>query len=98
MIIRLHELSALKPPQEGTPEYHNAKENLQEMVRLVEAVRSVDTIGVMVTGRGEKEDADRNATYSEGSGKDGQALLKKALRVDGDYYVVDSERTMQSRD
>lgn len=94
MITRLHELSALRPPLEGTPEYKIVKESLQEMVRLVEAVRSVDTAEVLVTGRGEREDADRNATYPEGSGKEGQSLLKNAPRVDGNYYVVDSERKM----
>ena len=39
---RLHELSALIPPTEGTPEYDTTKEELDELVRLVEAVKLVN--------------------------------------------------------
>lgn len=39
---RLHELSALIPPGQGTPEYDATKKELDELVRLVEAVRLVN--------------------------------------------------------
>lgn len=42
---RLHELSALIPPTEGTPEYDTTKKELDELVRLVEAVKLVNVNG-----------------------------------------------------
>ncbi|KZS98098.1 hypothetical protein SISNIDRAFT_481960 [Sistotremastrum niveocremeum HHB9708] len=43
---RLHELSALVPPQEGTPEHAELKSRMEELIRLVEAVKLVDTSSV----------------------------------------------------
>ncbi|KAG8218820.1 hypothetical protein J3R82DRAFT_4498 [Butyriboletus roseoflavus] len=39
---RLHELSALIPPTQGTLEYDTTKKELDELVRLVEAVKLVN--------------------------------------------------------
>ncbi|KAF8974668.1 hypothetical protein BDZ97DRAFT_1911830 [Flammula alnicola] len=91
-INRLYELSALIPPKEGTPQYKAVAKDLEEMVRLVEAVRLVDTSGISVTGRGEKEDADRENFSLEDSEETGHALLKHASRTQDQFYVVDSER------
>ncbi len=43
---KLHQLSALVPPTEGTPEHERIRRELEEMVRLVEAVKLVDTSSV----------------------------------------------------
>ncbi|KAH9482432.1 hypothetical protein JR316_0004532 [Psilocybe cubensis] len=93
-ITRLYDLSALIPPQEGTPQFEAVKSDLEEMVRLVEAVRLVDTSSVSVSGRGEKEDADRNIAPIDPSqlGEVGQQLLKHASQTKDQFYVVDSER------
>src|ERR1700726_1975437 len=39
---RLHELSALLPPAEDTPEHDALKRELDELIRLVEAVKLVE--------------------------------------------------------
>ncbi|KAE9405944.1 hypothetical protein BT96DRAFT_1015205 [Gymnopus androsaceus JB14] len=92
---RLHELSALIPPEEGTPEYEKLKRELEELVRLVEAVKLVDTQGVQpaelrpifVEGveEGEKEDFEEDKDA-------GRTLLKHASRTNDDFYVVEADR------
>lgn len=88
---KLYKLSALIPPEEGSPEYENMKHELQEMIRLVEAVRLVDTTGVTVPRRKVEEDADR-ANLALTAEHDGRKLLASAPRTHGDFYVVESER------
>ncbi|OJT13368.1 hypothetical protein TRAPUB_10134 [Trametes pubescens] len=39
---RLHELSALIPPEEGSPEHARLTEEIEDLVKLVEAVKLVD--------------------------------------------------------
>lgn len=92
IIHRLYELSALICPKEDTSQLKSVQEELEEMVRLVEAVRLVDTSGISVKGRGENEDADRQAVYPEQRGKSGQDLLKHASRIQDQFYIVDSDR------
>ncbi|PAV20512.1 hypothetical protein PNOK_0313900 [Pyrrhoderma noxium] len=41
--LKLHDLSALIPPEEGTEAHEELKNELEEMMRLVEAVKLVDT-------------------------------------------------------
>lgn len=82
------------PPEEGTPNYNALKQNLEEMIRLVEAVRSVDA-SELLTGRSEKEDADLVAPQTILSGEIGQELLKHASHISDKFYVVDSERRRQ---
>ena len=88
---KLYELSALIPPEEGTPDYENIKHDLEEMIRLVEAVRLVDTTGVSLEGRKVEEDADRKYNVSTVD-NDGRALLQLASQTQNGFYVVDSER------
>ena len=90
-IQKLYQLSALTPPEQDTLQYKAVKKDLEEMIRLVEAVRLVDTTGVSVRGRREKEDADRENLALE-SETSGQALLQHAYRTQNEFYVVDSER------
>jgi len=89
---RLYELSSLVPFDEGTQNYNAVKESLEEMIKLVEAVRLVETSRVSLAGRGEKEDADLGTPRTVPSGGAGQELLKHASRKSDQFYVVDSER------
>ncbi|KAH8830625.1 hypothetical protein DL96DRAFT_1707434 [Flagelloscypha sp. PMI_526] len=50
-INKLHRLSALKPPEEHTPEFTRLKVELEQLVKLVEAVKLVDTSGVEIAPR-----------------------------------------------
>ncbi|KAJ3539720.1 hypothetical protein NMY22_g4611 [Coprinellus aureogranulatus] len=96
---KLHVLSALAPPAEGTPEHAQITKELEEMIRLVEAVRLVDTEGVVVAGRGEVEDMDRKHYGNpEDVRKDGygQELLRHAAKTVNEYYVVEADRTRRS--
>lgn len=88
---KLYELSALIPPEESTPEYENVKHDLEEMIRLVEAVKLVDTDGVTVRGRKVEEDADKEYVIST-TDNDGQALLQLASQTQNGFYVVESDR------
>lgn len=74
---------------------------MEEMVRLVEAVKLINTDGVVVMGRGEREDTDRSDTQQgiESSPKEdstGQALLKHASRTMEGFYIVEADRTRTS--
>ncbi|KAF9534956.1 hypothetical protein CPB83DRAFT_843228 [Crepidotus variabilis] len=91
-IQKLYKLSALIPPEINTTEYDKVKKNLEEMVRLVEAVKLVDTTGVVVAGRREKEDADRQQSHSDVEEGSGQELLKYSERTRDGFYIVDAER------
>jgi len=68
------------------------KQNLEDMVKLVEAVKLVDT-SELLEGRSGKEDADLVAPQTILSGEIGQELLKHASRISDQLYVVDSERS-----
>ncbi|KAJ7781541.1 hypothetical protein B0H16DRAFT_1498746 [Mycena metata] len=88
----LHDLSALVPPEENTPEYKKLKTGLEELIRLVEAVKIVDTEGVPAFGR---EDAGRPAeadaadvTAHEG----GRSLLNHSARIHNGFYIVDADK------
>ncbi|KIM67848.1 hypothetical protein SCLCIDRAFT_1209981 [Scleroderma citrinum Foug A] len=97
---RLHELSALVPPEEGTPEHETMRRELERLVKLVEAVKLVkfdchadDTIPdgrIWAQGKGIplKVDISR-AGVDETRGKD---LLKLASRTLDGMYVVETNR------
>jgi hypothetical protein len=100
---RLHELSALIPPNEGTPEHNELKKELEELIRLVEAVRLVDVSDM------DGERVPDGRIWAEGTGippgereesedeiVGGQALLQHAARVSDSMYVVDSDRTTKA--
>ena len=90
-IDRLYELSALAPPKKDTLQYEQLKKDLEGMVKLVEAVKQVNTNGVPLVGRGEKEDGDRMQQISQ-SEEHGETLLKYAARTENGFYAVDAER------
>ena len=89
-IDRLYELSALAPPKKHTLEYEKVKKDLEDVVKLVEAVKQVNTNGVSLTGRGEKEDGDRTQQNPQFGGEHGQTLLKYAARTENGLYAVDA--------
>ncbi|KAH6915171.1 hypothetical protein BKA70DRAFT_568268 [Coprinopsis sp. MPI-PUGE-AT-0042] len=94
---KLYQLSALVPPEEGSPEHAKVTRDLEEMVRLVEAVKLVDTKGTTVEAGIEREDMDRklfgNPDEQRAKEVHGQELLKLASRTVNGYYVVEADRT-----
>ncbi|KAF9452170.1 hypothetical protein P691DRAFT_805360 [Macrolepiota fuliginosa MF-IS2] len=93
ILIRLHELAALESPQEGTPQFESLKGEMSELVRLVEAVKLVDTQGIVVAARWDTEDADkRNAELAPHVIPEGQELLRHASRTQDGFYLVDADR------
>jgi len=92
----LHELSALTPPEEGTPEFRSLKQEMEELVRLVEAVKLVETDGVRPVGGRERDISDgrifAEATGGQQGGNSGHALLRYAARTSTGFYVVDADK------
>ncbi|GLB33511.1 hypothetical protein LshimejAT787_0103950 [Lyophyllum shimeji] len=92
-LARLHKLSALNPPAEGTPEHARLKEEMEEIIRLVEAVKLVATHGVQPTSHLSKDEKSPNPGLPLLEREAfGQELLQHAARTSGGFYVVDSDR------
>ncbi|KAJ7774221.1 hypothetical protein DFH07DRAFT_1057054 [Mycena maculata] len=92
MLKHLHELSALIPPKEDTPEYGRLKTELEDLVRLVEAVKMVNTENVLAY---RIEDPGRLTTAIDREQEkhpDGRSLLKHAARARDGFYVVDADK------
>ncbi|KAG5340462.1 hypothetical protein C0989_001478 [Termitomyces sp. Mn162] len=87
-LTRLHELSALRPPEKGSIEEKKLKGEMEELIRLVEAVKLVNTQGVHPTTF---ELPDQQAGFSEDE-PSGRYLLENAARTLDGFYVVDSDR------
>ena len=99
----LHALSALIPPEEGSPEHAKLTEEMQDLVKLVEAVKLVNTDSVN-DGNGIPD----GRIWAEGTGIDldaepfpmdenevrGRDLLRysKNVSLEG-LYLVDSDRS-----
>lgn len=103
----LHELSALIPPEEGTPEHQKLTDEMENLIKLVEAVKLVDPELLPQTKDGEVPDG---RIWAEGFGIEltrekssgspaaqgevhGQALLDYAARTENNLYVVDADRS-----
>jgi Asp-tRNA(Asn)/Glu-tRNA(Gln) amidotransferase C subunit len=95
---RLHELSALEPPAEGTLEHAKLTRELENLVRLVEAVKSIEV-------ESDGKDIPDGRIWVEGVGMDifrgkveskqeptGTTLLKHAAHTLNGSYVVESSR------
>lgn len=94
---RLHELSALIPPIQGTPEYTATKKELDELVRLVEAVKLVDvecpTDSSIPDGRVWAEGTGIPLTEEPLGGEmQGTKFLHCANRTLEGMYVVETDR------
>ncbi|KAF7980932.1 hypothetical protein HWV62_36151 [Athelia sp. TMB] len=100
----LHKLSALTPPAEGTQEHANLKREMEELVRLVEAVKLADLGGASIGSSLEGEIPD-SRIWAEGSGVQpvlaqahvpgdvgGSDLLQFAARTSDNLYIVDADR------
>ena len=97
---RLHELSALVPPSEGTSEHAKLTQEIEELVRLVEAVKLVDVSEVAedgpvpdgriwASGEGVRLDAQALEDPKAVSGRD---LLEHASRTMDNLYVVEADK------
>ncbi|KAF7331885.1 hypothetical protein MKEN_00068700 [Mycena kentingensis (nom. inval.)] len=82
---RLHDLSALVPPEQDTPEYLKLKTELEELIRLVEAVKLVDTSGVPPY-QAPISDAPADAQPTMAL-----PLLGHAARTKNGFYIVDAD-------
>ncbi|RPD66702.1 hypothetical protein L227DRAFT_1109 [Lentinus tigrinus ALCF2SS1-6] len=100
ILKRLHELSALVPPSEGTTEHAKLTQEMEELVRLVEAVKLVDVSEVAEDGP-----VPDGRTWASGEGVrldaqalekaqivGGRALLEHASRTMDDLYVVQADK------
>ncbi|KAJ7283502.1 hypothetical protein C8J57DRAFT_1498550 [Mycena rebaudengoi] len=87
----LHRLSALIPPEEGTPEYSQLKLELEDLIRLVEAVKIVDTKHVV--GLPDREDPGRHAADVAATQEvASRSLLKHSARAREGFYIVDADK------
>ncbi|KAJ7067986.1 hypothetical protein C8F01DRAFT_1116452, partial [Mycena amicta] len=86
---RLHDLSALVPPQENSLEYARLRAELEELIRVVEAVKLVDTTGVSPY---RLENPSSEPRESQTSAHDGRALLKHAARTKDGFYTVNTDK------
>ena len=99
----LHALSALIPPEEGSPEHAKLTEEMQDLVKLVEAVKLVNTESV-----GDENGIPDGRIWAEGTGIDleaepipvdenevqGRGLLEYAQNVSPEgLYLIDSDRS-----
>jgi len=101
---RLHELSALIPPAEGTPEHVKLTREMEGLVRLVEAVKLVDTSEVQREDDGNVPDGRiwaeglgmeliENVTSAEDSEtSSGRKLLSHSSRIRNGLYIVDVDK------
>lgn len=96
---KLHALSALVPPAEGTLEHERLTKEMEGLVRLVEAVKLVD-----VGEQGSREGVPDGRVWKEGTGialeredppvdeVHGRELLRWAAHTEDGMYVVDADR------
>ncbi|KAI0356508.1 hypothetical protein OH77DRAFT_1423439 [Trametes cingulata] len=102
---RLHELSALIPPEEGSPEHARLTQEMEELVKLVEAVKLVDVSAVAedgeravpdgriwAEGEGIRLDTEAFADEEEPQDASGRALLKHASKTMDGLYVVEADK------
>ena len=93
----LHQLSALQTPESGTQEYADLKRELEGLVKLVEAVKCLETA--------KEDDIPDGRIWKKGTGlrfadpetqlpedERGQALLKRAQRTFNGFYEVEADR------
>ncbi|KAI0650156.1 hypothetical protein C8Q79DRAFT_369636 [Trametes meyenii] len=102
---RLHELSALIPPEEGTPEHAVLTREIEDLVKLVEAVKLVDVSSVdgggehsvpdgriCAEGEGIKLDSELLSNHEGPQDAYGRALLTHASRSMDGLYVVEADK------
>ena len=98
----LHTLSALIPPEEGSPEHAKLTEEMRDLVKLVEAVKLVNTDSVdggsgvpdgRIWAEGTGIDLEAEPIHVDENEVQGRDLLKysKAVSPEG-LYLIDSDR------
>ncbi|KAJ7228947.1 hypothetical protein GGX14DRAFT_345848 [Mycena pura] len=87
----LHNLSALLPPEEDTPEYVHLKTGLEELIRLVEAVKMVNTANVP-TYQVEDPGAQTQEISDVHESIHGRSLLKHAVCTRNGFYIVETNK------
>ncbi|ESK88026.1 hypothetical protein Moror_10797 [Moniliophthora roreri MCA 2997] len=96
-LTKLHDLAALSPPEEGSQEHKRLKGELEELIRLVEAVKLVDTSDVQYEHWGPEMDIEAiNEFALEEEEKVGRDLLEYAERTQDGFYVVEADRRRNS--
>lgn len=100
---KLHRLSALTPPEEGTPEHAKLTSELEDLIKLVEAVRLVDCSELKSEDDSKIPDGrilprgvgiDLSGIGIEEVKDGGRELLKHAARTQDGFYVVDADRRL----
>jgi len=105
---RLHALSALIPPEEGTPEHAKLTRELEDLVKLVESVRFFnvsDELGpasTIVDARVWAEDVGIDLQQTPPGDHDREALdpvelLSRASRTENGLYVIHSDRATKKK-
>ncbi|KAI9066383.1 hypothetical protein FKP32DRAFT_1673908 [Trametes sanguinea] len=99
---RLHELSALIPPEEGTPEHAKLTQEMEDLVKLVEAVKLVDVSAVpedgvpdgriWAEGEGINPRSEPRENPEDLETAHGRALLAHASRSMDGLYVVEADK------
>ena len=99
----LHTLSALIPPEEDSPEHAKLTEEMQDLVKLVEAVKLVNTDSVddgngvpdgRIWAEGVGIDLDAEPVIPDETEVQGRGLLKYAKSVSPEgLYLIDSDRS-----
>lgn len=103
-LFRLHKLSALNPPPEGSQEFEALRVDLGELVRLVEAVKTVNLPKygeghgsipdgrIWQDGRGMSFDEDAMDGLDLALEPEGRELMGHASETKDGFYLVKSER------
>ncbi|KAK1231720.1 hypothetical protein PQX77_005152 [Marasmius sp. AFHP31] len=95
-LSRLHDLSALIPPEEGTKEHEKLKRELEELIRLVEAVKLVNTDGVVYEHWGPELGDGAEPLPEDVKDEEmeisGRKLLEYATKTEDGLYVVEADR------
>lgn len=107
-LVRLHKLSALNSPPEDSQEFEALRADLGELIRLVEAVKTVnlpessedhDAIPdgrIWQDGRGISFDDYKKDGLNLSSEPEGRELMGHASETRDGYYLVKSERRRQT--
>ncbi|KAJ7667708.1 hypothetical protein DFH06DRAFT_1039661, partial [Mycena polygramma] len=88
----LHDLSALLPPAEGTPEHGKLTAGLEGLIRLVEAVKMVNTDHVAAFERNDPGTLASEDNPASTIPHGGRSLLKHAARTRDGFYIVDADK------
>ena len=97
----LHALGALIPPEEGSPEHAKLTEEMEDLVKLVEAVKLVDTDSIgdengvldgRIWAKGTSIDLDAESTPAMENEVGGCDLLKYAKNISPEgLYLINSD-------